>query len=176
MFEAAKGMHPKAVEALLLHRRTIWRVKNLPRRDRVDWVLDEAESVHMGFVDFVLEHSSGAALMSKRLLSDGSKQYDPEGIVTDYEQYDDLMMLMRQKLMVTKAYGNQAPQWLPPWNPELARHRWGLDGALGEAVRAQKSEKSEVPPTKVNGIYEEPLRGLEQTTSKMKAATRDMLS
>lgn len=128
MFEAAKGMHPQAVEALLLHRRTIWRVKYVPMADLADWILDEAPTVHAGFVDFVLDHSSGAAVMSKRLLSDGSKQFDPEGLVSDRQQYDDLILLLQQKLMCTQALGNQAPQWMPPWTPELVRHRFGLDG------------------------------------------------
>lgn len=127
MFEAARGMHPQAVEALLLHRRTIWRVKYVPVKELADWILDEAPTVHAGFVDFVLDHSTGAALMSKRLLSEGSKQFDPEGLVSDRQQYDDLILLLQQKLMCTQALGNQAPQWMPPWTPELVRHRFGLD-------------------------------------------------
>jgi len=129
MMEAAKGMHPEAVKALLVHRRSIWRIRYVPMKDLVDWIFDELPTVHAGFVDFVLDHSTGTSLMSKRLLSDGAKQFDPEEMVTDYQQYDDLTHFLQAKLMLTQAYGNQSPQWLPPWNPELLRHRFGLDGA-----------------------------------------------
>lgn len=141
MFEAAKGMHPDAVKALLVHRRTVWRVKYIPLKDTVDWILDEAPNVHAGFVDFVLDRSNGT-LMSKRLLSEGGKQFDPEGIISDYEQYDSLLALLQSKLMCTAAYGNQSPKFLPPWNVELLRKRFGLDGegyqvddGMSEAMR-----------------------------------------
>lgn len=131
MFEAARGMHPDTVQALLVHRRTIWEMNYIPQKDVVDWTFREAPSLHAGFVDFVLDHSTGRGMMSKKLLSDGSKQFDPEGLVTDREQYESLFLLLRAKLMVTEPFGNQAPQWLPPWTPELIRHRFGLDGDVG---------------------------------------------
>jgi hypothetical protein len=187
-------MHPEAVKALLVHRRTIWRLKYVPIKDLVDWVLDEADNVHAGFVDFVLDHSNMTAVMSKRLLSDGSKQFDPEDMVTDYEQYDALILLMQQKLMITQAFGNQAPQWLPPYSPELARHRFGLDGAVGEepeersealkaVVRAQRKDGEAGGPSSAlrsaqggeRDVISQALEGLEQTQA-MRAATRKLLS
>ena len=140
MFEAASKMHPEAVKALLVHRRTVWEVQYIPQADVVDWTYRDAPSVHAGFVDFVLDHSNATSIMSKRLLSQGSKQFDPENIVTDYEQYDGLVLLMEQKLMITKAYGNQPGQWLPPWSPQLARHRFGLDGDVGSYEEASKGK------------------------------------
>src|SRR5574342_184670 len=95
MMEAAKGMHPEAVKALLAHRRTIWRIKYVARRELTDWVLDEAPTVHAGFVDFVLDHSNGISLMAKHRLSEGSTKFDPEGMITDYQQYDDLLLLIQ---------------------------------------------------------------------------------
>ena len=73
--------------------------------------------------------------------------------MTDYQQYDDLMNLMRSKLMITQAYGNQAPQLLPPFTLDLIRHRFGLDGegygvqeemsdSLMAVVRAQQKAES----------------------------------
>lgn len=127
MFEAAKGMHPEAVKALLVHRRSVWAIKYYKTSELVDWVLFDVPAVHVGFVDFILDHSNGS-IMPKRFLSEGSKQYDPEGLITDYEQYDALIHYMQQNLMITQAYGNQAPQLLPPWTVETMRHRFGLDG------------------------------------------------
>lgn len=186
MFEAAKGMHPDAVKALLVHRRSIWRVRYVPLKDTVDWIFDEAPTVHAGFVDFVLDHSNGS-VMSKRLLSDGSKQFDPEELVTDYQQYDDLVTLMQQKLMCTQAYGNQAPQWLAPWTPELVRHHFGLDGApygveeegVSEAMQAvmraqaQVQSKSGLTEKRTPSVIEQALDGLEQTR-EMRARTQGL--
>lgn len=126
MFEAAKGMHPEAVRLLLTQRRIIWRTRYVAQKDLVDWVLDEAPSVHVGFVRFVLEHSTDAALMAKRMLSENSYSFDPDGMVMDREQYDDLMALLQSKLIVTEAFGNQSPQFIPPWKPEALLWRFGI--------------------------------------------------
>jgi len=130
MFEAAKGMHPDAVKALLVHRRSVWRIKYIPSRDVVDWIFDEIPNVHAGFVDYVLDNSNNVTVMAKRgRLSEGSMQFDPEGLVSDYDQYDALIGYLKVHLMCTDAYGSSAPKWLPPWNVDLVRHRFGLDGA-----------------------------------------------
>jgi hypothetical protein len=188
MFEAAKGMHPDAVKALLVHRRTVWRVKYIPLKDTVDWILDEAPNVHAGFVDFVLDRSNGT-LMSKRLLSEGSKQFDPEGIVTDYEQYDNLVWLLKTKLMCTDAYGNQSPKFLPPWNVELLRKRFGLDGEgyqvdeeMSEAMKQVVAEQSKGgaeattsvrrEASSVPNVIEQALADLEQTSAMKANAAR----
>src|SRR3990172_9104573 len=176
MFEAAKGMHPRA----------IWRIKYVPLKDVADWVLDEAPTVHAGFLDFVLDHSPNGSLMSKRLLSEGAKQFDPEGLIADYQQYDDLLLLMQQKLMCTQALGNQSPQFLPPWNADLIRHRFGVDGdqymveemsdAMKSVQRAQEWTKSAPALAGGNGngksVIEQALEDLEQTQA-MKARTRE---
>ena len=126
MFEYASRMHPDAVAALLTYQRIMWRVRYVPVKDMVDWVIDEAPSVHLGFLEYVLDYSSDASVMPKSMLSDGSKQFDPDGMMTDYEQYDSLIMLLQQKMMCTQAFGNQAPKWIPPWTPELLRRRFGI--------------------------------------------------
>lgn len=145
MFEAAKSMHPDTAKALLVHRRTIWRQKYIPVKELVDYILDEAPIVHLGFVDFVLTNSNMTAIMSKRMLSDGSKQFDPTDIVTDYEQYDALLLLLQNKLMLTEAFGNQAGQWIPPWNPVTVGHRFGMD----ESFSADPEEVAETVKTVV---------------------------
>jgi hypothetical protein len=194
MFEAAKGMHPEAVKALLVHRRTIWRIKYIPLKDTVDWVLDEAPNVHGGFVDFVFDHSNGT-LMPKRFLVEGSTKFDPDGLVTDYQQYDDLLLLMQNKLMCTQAYGNQAPHFLPPWNVDLLRHRFGMDGegyqvdeGMSEAMRSVvKEQRVESREQKIEGldtpmstsatrpasdVIASALADLEQTSAMKAAAAR----
>lgn len=160
LFEAAKGMHPEAVAALLAHRRLLWRIKYVPVGELVDWVLDEAPDVHVGFVNFVLDHSTESTVMKKGTLSEGSRQFDPAGVVTDYEQYDSLLLLMQQKLMCTEAFGNQAPKWIAPWGPGMARHRFGAGMGEYEAEgsellkameRAREETRPRIPPVVVNG-------------------------
>jgi hypothetical protein len=153
IFEAARGMHPDAVHDLLAHRRLLWRVKYVAVGELVDWVLDEAPNVHVGFVDFVLDYSSETSVMPKSMLSDKSKQFDPAGVATDYEQYDSLLLLLQQKLMCTRAYGNQPPKWIAPWTPDLLRHRFGLEegvyqtegGMLRAIEQAEQWKQAHLP-------------------------------
>jgi hypothetical protein len=189
MFEAARGMHPDAVKALLVHRRTVWRVKYIPLKDTVDWILDEAPNVHAGFVDFVLDNSNGALMPKHGRLSEGSTKFDPDGLVTDYEQYDDLLSLMQSKLMCTAAYGNQSAKLIPPWTVELLRRRFGLDGegyqvddGMSEAMRKMiesqqvaplSSSTTTSPQMPLRGhlggetpsVIEKAMEGLEQTSA-----------
>jgi len=196
MMEAGKLMHPETAKILLVHRRTIWRIKYIAQRDLVDWILDEAPNVHAGFVDFVLDRSNGS-LMPKRYLAEGATKFDPEGVVTDYQQYDELLLLMQQKLMVTGAFGNQAPHFIPPWDVAAVRKRFGLvpeeydREEMSEAMRRLVEQTPLSPSTATspqmvernlggrngNGnhaMLEKALDGLQQT-SQMKARTDEML-
>lgn len=181
MFEAARGMHPDAVKALLMHRRTLWRIKYIPQKDMTDWVYEEAPTVHAGFVDYVLDNSNGS-IMSKRLLSEGSKSFDPEGIVTNYQQYDDLIALMQRKLMITAAYGNQTPKMIPPWTVETIRHWFGLDGAayevdeeISDAMKAVIAEQKKTGWSEGNAVAIDPKAGhpefIQKTLEDLKPLT-----
>lgn len=186
MFEAAKGMHPESVASLLAHRRLIWEVEYLAVGDMIDWVLHEAPSVRLGFVDFVLEYSNGTSVMPKSMLSQGSKQFDPTETFTDYEQYDALILLMQHLFMCTEALGNQAPKWIAPWTPELVRHRFGLESGFYEAEgtnmmqaveRAREARAAEIAGAGARAdplravkdkIEQDALDGLEQTAEMRK--------
>src|SRR3990172_13368915 len=117
--EALRGLHPEAVRVLnKFGVRTQWQVKIDANNNGRDWIL-LGTNVHFGFVEFVLNHSSDTSLYPKRMFSEGSSQYDPDGLTSDYEQYDELMGWMQSRLMVTSPFGNQAAQFLPPWSPDL---------------------------------------------------------
>lgn len=170
LFEAARSMHPDAVRWLMLQQRTVWQIKYVPRENYVDWVLADAPSIHVGFVRFVLENSTTVSMMPMRLLADGSKKFDPDGLVTDREQWTMLKNLLVGKLMCTEAMGNQAPQWLPPWVPETLMLRFGIvnsdeaeeeAGVLGKTVeRAREWKELEpnppAPSLKGRGAVQEP--------------------
>lgn len=153
MFEAAKGMHPEAVRLLLTQRRIVWLTRYVAQKDLVDWRLDEAPSVHVGFVRFILEHSTSTGLMAKRLLSENSYSFDPDAKVTDRQQYDDLVVLLQSKLIVTQAFGNQAPQFIPPWKPEALLWRFGIvnsdeveeEGKSATEARARSAVEERLP-------------------------------
>lgn len=127
--EAMRGMHPEAVRALMMRNRSIWRLRYIPAEDFGDWIYDESPILHAGFVEFVLDHSSAhrGELMKKEVLSQGSKQFDPNGIVSDYEQYDALIELLERKMMITRAMGNQPAKFLPPYTLDVIRHYFLLD-------------------------------------------------
>jgi hypothetical protein len=127
--EAMRQMHPDAVRLLQMQRRSVWRLRYIPAEDFGDWIYDEAPTVHAGFVEFVLDHSNArrGELMPKSHLSDGSKQFDPMGEVTDREQYDALVALMERKLMLTRPMANQPAKFLPPYTIETIRHYFLLD-------------------------------------------------
>lgn len=136
LFEAARSMHPDAVRWLMLQQRIVWRMKYVPKENYVDWILDEAPGVHVGFLRFVLENSTNTSMMPKRLLTDGSKKFDPEGLLTDREQWDLLKNLMVSKLMCSEALGNQSPMWLPPYTPSMLMTRFGI-------VNSDEAEESD---------------------------------
>lgn len=127
--EAMSRMHPDAVAAFVAHKRSVWRLKYIPVKDFADWIYDEAPLLHAGFMEFVLDHSNGrrGELMPKSRLSQGSKQFDPMGITTDYEQYDAMVALMERKMMITRAMGNQPAKFLPPYTIETIRRHFALD-------------------------------------------------
>lgn len=144
LFEMARMMHPEAVRLLLMHRKVVWRIKETPLVDLVDWVLDADPRIHVAFVEFVLRNSSRYALMAKRMLNDKSHSFDPGRLVTDYEQYDAFTTVLQRRGMLTEAFGNQPGQWIEPWNPDLVARQFGIvdlfedeDGGLESAVQSK---------------------------------------
>jgi hypothetical protein len=143
LFEMARMMHPEAVRLLLMHRKVVWRIKQTPLKELVDWVLDADPRVHVGFVEYVLQHSNFYALMPKHDLSDKSHSFDSERLVTDYEQYDAFVTILQRRGMLTQAFGNQAGQWIDPWNPELAARQFGIVDLYEEEAAAGSETSAE---------------------------------
>jgi hypothetical protein len=125
--ENMKQMHPEAVRVLnRFGVRASWQVSVTNAGDR-DWVLADTNA-HFGFIEFVLSRS-GKALYPKNRFSQGSKKWDPDGLVEDREQYDDLERWLFSRLMVTRSHGEYQPaEFIPPWNPELILETLGLSG------------------------------------------------
>lgn len=127
LFEYARTMHPETVKLLLMHRRTKWRIKETALNDLVDWVLDADPRIRYEFVEYVLENSNQYAMMPMNgYLSDGAHEFDPDKLITDYEQYRGLHKILLNRAIVTEAFGNQPGQWIEPWTPELVARQFGI--------------------------------------------------
>lgn len=123
-----KSMHPEAVRVLnRFGVRTSWQVRVDANRGQRDWVLADS-NVHFGFIEFVLSRS-GKALYPQRQFSQGSRKWDPDGLVEDREQYAEFEKWMFARLMVTRSHGEFRPaEFISPWTPELIRETLGLTG------------------------------------------------
>jgi hypothetical protein len=125
--ESLRGMHPTTVQMFFKNRMEKWRIKETDIEELVDWVLDADPRIHVRFLEHVLNHSTGWAIMAKRTLVDKSYSFDSTRVVTDYEQYDALIMLLQRRGMLTEGYGNEPGQWIEPWLPELIARKFGIE-------------------------------------------------
>ena len=142
LFDYAHTMHPDTVKMLLMHRKSKWRVKETKLTELVDWVLDADPRIHAGLVEYVLEHSTQYAMMAmSNHFSDKAFSFDPEKLITDYEQYRAFHRLLVNRMMATEALGNQPGQWIEPWNPELVARQFGI----GLEEDAEEAVMMEVP-------------------------------
>ena len=150
LFEMARMMHPETVKLLLMHRKTKWRIKEAKVNELVDWVLDADPRIRFEFVEYVLVNSNQYAMMPMGRLSDKSFQFDPDRLINDYEQYRAFHKLLMNRMMVTDALGNQAGQWIEPWNPELVARQFGIalvedDSEQLEVISDQKATPLPAP-------------------------------
>jgi len=183
LFEMARLMHPETVKLLLMHRKTKWRIKEAKVNELVDWVLDADPRIRFEFVEYVLVNSNDYAMMPMGRLSDKSFQFDPDRLINDYDQYRAFHKLLMNRMMVTDALGNQAGQWIEPWNPELVARQFGI--ALVEEVEAPQpaaspkieernlggKARAQVQERELTDEEMENIRGLEETHKQKYAMT-----
>ena len=127
--ENMKQMHPEAVRVLnRFGVRTSWQVRVGKNFGERDWVLADT-NVHFGFIEFVMSMSSKTALYGKRTFNRGSMKWDPDGLVEDREQFDELEKWLFARMMVTRSHGDYKPaEFIPPWTPALILETLGLTG------------------------------------------------
>jgi len=127
--ENMKQMHPEAARVLNRYAaRTSWQVRVGKNFGERDWVLADT-NVHFGFIEHVMLKSSKTALYPKSKFSEGSSKWDPDKLVEDREQYDELEKWMFARLMVTRSHGDYKPaEFIPPWTPTLILETMGLTG------------------------------------------------
>ena len=167
LFEMARMMHPETVKLLLMHRKTKWRIKEAKVNELVDWVLDADPRIRYEFVEYVLVNSNQYAMMPMGRLSDKSFQFDPDRLVNDYDQYRAFHKLLMNRMMVTDALGNQAGQWIEPWNPELVARQFGI------ALVEESEPLSVISEQKLEAEGGRPLRDAESGKQKAKAQVQE---
>jgi len=127
LFEMARLMHPETVRLLLTHRKTKWRIKEAKLNELVDWVLDADPRIRVEFVEYVLGNSTQYAMMPMNgYLSDKAYTFNPDKLVTDYDQYRAFHKLLINRAMATDSLGSQPGQWIEPWTPELVARQFGI--------------------------------------------------
>lgn len=129
--ENMRSMHPEAVKVLeRFGVRTSWQVRVDANHGTRTWILENTEpNVHFGFIEHVLTNS-GSALYPKSRFSEGSKKWDPDGVVLDRDQYDAFELWMFGRLMVTRSHGEYKPaEFIPPYTPAVIMELMGMTGA-----------------------------------------------
>jgi hypothetical protein len=121
--ENMKQMHPSAVAVLAMYGRTTWSV--IPGRETSDqtiYILYGTQVTYAFAADFLFVSNRVSCAPEWKFSNEGAKKYAPEGLeagwCTDREQYQQLIAYLFGRMMVTRAHGNQAAAWIPPWNPE----------------------------------------------------------
>lgn len=166
LFEMARLMHPDTVKLLLMHRKTKWRIKEARVNELVDWVLDADPRIRYELVEYVLVNSSAYAMMPLGRLSDKSFQFDPDRLINDYDQYRAFHKLLMNRMMVTDALGNQAGQWIEPWNPELVARQFGI------ALTVEENE--ELPVVETEGGKQKAEGGRQKAVEEKGLTDEDM--
>jgi hypothetical protein len=148
-------MHPEAIRVLeRFGVRTSWQVRIDLHRNARTWILEGTNpNVHFGFIEFVLTHS-GRALYPRNRFKDGSKKWDPDGIVEDREQHAEFEAWLHSRLMVTRSHGEYKPaEFIPPWTPKLIMETMGLTGEQ-ELHQPEEGSTSQVPRTSLQDMAE----------------------
>ncbi len=120
MLEQAKGVHPETLRLLLTeNRRALRLVQGSLSADQQSYsVLNADPAVTEYFITYFLLQSTDEKCMSKRVLSEGSKSFDPTGAVSDRDMYDRFVVVLLQQNKVTRPFGEyQPPYWINGWSP-----------------------------------------------------------
>jgi hypothetical protein len=167
-----KQMHPEAVKVLnRFGVRTSWQVRVDANRGSRDWLLTDTNA-HFGFIEFVLSRS-GKALYPKNRFGEGSMKWDPDGLVTDREQYEDLEKWMFSRLMVTRSHGEYKPaEFLPPWTPALILETMGLTGVQDLYQPVDDREVKQLPEGKETVVIQ---KAIPQKKDEARALTDEEL-
>jgi len=169
-----KTMHPEAVKVLnRFGVRTSWQVRVDASRGVRDWMLADT-NVHFGLIEFVLSRSN-VALYPKNRFSEGSKKWDPDGLVEDRTQYEELEKWLHARLMVTRSFGEYKPaEFIPPWTPTLILETMGLTGEQ-DLYKPEEGQLLAVSGQRL-AIGEEKAEVRKQAEVKKEAAVRELTS
>ena len=152
--EAAKNVHPRVFELLLGERARRWAlISGTQSADGKPYrVLHAAPIVTEAFFVHFLKKSTRTSYMSKNMLSDGDKSWDPNGIVAAYEMYDAVEKMLAGEMKVVRPYGKHGKgMWLPDWEPQSVALDFGIDLDEWEYDEPKIDEQDGLIPINVNG-------------------------
>jgi len=127
--DALRGLHPENTRLLdKFIAQTVWDVTVDLQKGERDWML-RGTDVHFGFVEFVLDRSKDGRLYPRNKFAEGSRRWDPNGLVEDREQHRQLEHWLASRLIVVREFGDNHPAMiLPPWTPERLKVVMGFEG------------------------------------------------
>jgi len=144
--EAIRNQHPKNAEILLrFTARAVWDVKvDMDTRERD--VMLRGTNIHLGFVEFVLNHSTNGKLYPRWKFSEGSFAWDR--LVSDRAQHEEFELWLSTRLIVARAFDKAEPVFLPPWTPELVKEAMGIADQIEYFTPKVKAVARELPAEK----------------------------
>lgn len=174
--EAIGHLHPEHMK--LLYRftaRAVWDVKiDLDKRERD--VMLRGTNIHLGFVEHVLDQSRNGELYPMNRFSEGSKEWDPDGVVTDWDQYREFELWLSTRLIVIRHYSNKAAVFLPPWTPALVKEAMGIadqleywSPAVKNVIKPLNDVMKSLPKKKEEAAIEGIITPTPEEVSRMKA-------
>lgn len=127
--ESLRGLHPENTRLLSKFvAQTVWDVTVDLQRGERDWML-RGYDVHFGFVEFVLDGSRNGRLCPRNRFAEGSRKWDPNGVVEDREQHRQFEEWLATRLIVVRQFGDNNPaMFMPPWTPEKLKVTMGFEG------------------------------------------------
>jgi len=152
--QSMRQMHPEAIRVLeRFGVRTSWQVRVAASKGTRTWVLEGTDpNVHFGFIEFVLSHS-GKSLYPKRSFAQGSKKWDPDGLVEDRAQHEEFEKWLFSRLMVTRSHGEfKSAEFIPPWTPEGVMEIMGINVEQEILYQPDDETRKELPVEKTKEL------------------------
>lgn len=184
MLEAAKGVHPETLRLLLGEQARRWGLVSGSQSPtgKPYKILVARPRVTEQFLVYFLRRSNHKMYMSKHgNLSDNDKSWDPRGITSTYEMYDDLESLLVEEMKCTRPFGQTKPgYWLGDWSPAAVGLDYGVDiedweaGDETEVIEAVASVNGSGEAVgRIPSVLAKAMVDLQQT-SQMKAKTEKL--
>ena len=118
-------------------------------------ILVAGSDVTLKFALDALMKSTDKSYAAQRIYSDGTYHYDSNRVNTDRAQWMTFNWILARDGICTRyvpgQVTNEAPSWLPPWNPDRVRDNWLIPADLLETIRPYLAVEEEVTSNEEEG-------------------------